>query len=110
MKQYVIDELRPGDTEKLSDYLAQQFGPPSMGTIFWIPIPETILTSDQAKHKTCQPHSFAVNLEDSKLVCELLIRTRNVMRCNCIGYATPEQREWIIQYVDSLFDHLSLTT
>lgn len=110
MKQYVIDELRPGDSEKLSHYLRQQFGPPSMGTIYWIPLPETILSGIQSEHKACQPHFFVVDIDASRLACELLIRTRNSVRCNCIGYATQQQREWMIQYIDSLFDHLSIIT
>lgn len=109
MKQYVIDELRPGDAEKISNYLEQQLGPPSMGTIYWIPVPEAILSEEQSSHEACQPHYVVVDVEMSRLACELLIRTRNSVRCSCIGYANREQREWIIQYIDSLFDHLSIS-
>jgi len=110
MKQYVIDELRATDYENLKAYLKEKFGSSSAGDIFWIPIDEKILTPVQAEHAECQPFYFALDLEPNLLACELLVRTKSNVRCNCIAYATQNQRNWLISKVDSIFTHLNIIT
>ena len=108
MKQYRIDELRPRDYEKLKTYLEDTYGPAELGAIHWIPIPSDCLTETQAAHSDCQPFYFALELQPSELACELLVRTRQRIRCDCIAYASLEQRNWIIDLVDAIFDELGL--
>ena len=38
MKQYVVDEIRPADYEKIKAYLDAEFGPAEMGGIYWVPV------------------------------------------------------------------------
>jgi hypothetical protein len=39
---------------------------------------------------------------------ELLIRTRARLRCGCIQYANKNQRDYILEYADGLFEKLKL--
>jgi len=110
MKQYVIDELRPRDYEKIRESLDEKFGPPEIGGIYWVPLESAILSPVQKAHETCQPFCFALELEQSQLICELLVRTREKVRCDCIQYATVEQRNWIIGVIDNLFSEISIIT
>jgi len=110
MTQYVIDEIRPADYEKLRAYLDAEFGPAEMEGIFWIPVPEEMLNEVQKAHKSCQPFFFALDFEPERLACELLIRTRNCIRCDCISYATEPQRNWLIGVVDAAFEKLEIHT
>jgi len=110
MKQYVIDEIRPADHDKLKAYLEAEFGPAEMGGIYWIPVPEQMLNEVQLSHKPCQPFFSALDLEPERLACELLIRTRNRIRCDCISYATESQRNWLISVVDAVFEKLEIHT
>ena len=110
MKQYVIDELRPEDYKALKKYLDEQFGPAAMHGIYWIPVESDLLTNTQNEHKECQPHYFALDLDQHRLACELLVRTKNRMRCNCIDYATENQRNWVIGLIDSIFQYLEMKT
>jgi len=110
MKQYVIDELRPKDYETLKTYLGKKFGSSGVGGVFWIPLDETILTSEQAEHIDCQPFYFAVDLEPNLLACELLVRTKSNVRCSCMAYATEHQRNWFISLIDSIFKQLNIIT
>ncbi|QTA85243.1 hypothetical protein [Desulfonema magnum] len=110
MKQYVIDELRIKDYEKIKAYLEMNFGSSQMGGIYWIPLDENIFTDVQAEHKQCQPFYFAVELEPDRMVCELLVRTQNRIRCDCINYATESQRNWLIRLVEDIFDQLEIIT
>ncbi len=110
MKQYVIDELRPADMESVKTYLDDTFGPAAMGSIYWIQLPDDILSEIQKSHAACQPFFFAVDLDETHLACEFLVRTKNAVRCSCIGYATPLQREWLMGQIDAVFEKLDIIT
>jgi hypothetical protein len=110
MKQYVIDELRATDYESLKTFLQEHCGPAALDGIYWIPLEKDLLTDIQKAHRDCQPHYFAVDLDENRLVAELLVRTKNIMRCDCIGYATQAQRNWLIAFVDDIFNQLEIMT
>jgi hypothetical protein len=100
MKQYVIDELRPDET----------YGFAEMGGIYWVPIATQVLTEIQHAHTECQPFYFAIDLEADRLALELLVRTKNRVRCVCIAYASINQRNWIMGAVDAIFEKLNIAT
>lgn len=108
MKQYVIDQLRPADFEAVKTYLDENCSPSSVEGIYWIELGPNLLTEVQKKHSECQPFYFAVDLEQDHMACELLVRSQNRLRCNCIGYATEEQRNWIVRFADDMFDTLGI--
>ena len=110
MKQYVVDEIRAADHEKIKVYLDAEFGPAEMGGLYWIPIAAEMLSEVQKAHQSCQPFFFALDLEPDRLSCELLIRTRGRIRCDCINYATEFQRNWLISVVDAVFEKLEIHT
>jgi hypothetical protein len=108
MKQYVIDELRPKGYEAIKTYLEENFSSSNVGGIYWIPLDRNLLTEVQAEHTDCQPFYFAVALEPNFVAFELLVRTKNKMRCSCMRYATEKQRNWFIGFADSIFDKLKI--
>ena len=110
MKQYVIDELRPEDYEALKKYLDEQFGQAEMGRIYWIPVAADLLTDIQLQHEECRPHFLALDLDQDRIACELLVRTKNRLRCDCIQYASEQQRNWLIQLIDNMFNRLGLVS
>ena len=110
MKQYLVDELRAADFESLKNHLSKHYGPAAMSGIFWIPLPGDLLAENQRIHLDCQPHYFAVDLDENRLACELLVRTKSRMRCDCISYATEVQRNWIVALIDDIFNQLNIVT
>ena len=110
MKQYVIDELREADFKVLKTYLADHYGSSAMGGIYWIPIDDELLTDIQKAHVECRPHYVAVELDENRMACELLVRTKHRMRCDCIGYASQVQRNWLIALIDDIFHQLDILT
>ncbi len=108
MKQYVIDELRPADYEKIRAYLDENLDASGLDGIYWILLDQDILNNVQAEHTGCQPFYFAIDLEPTIMACELLVRSKNIIRCNCVGYATEKQRNWFIQVVDAIFEKLEI--
>jgi hypothetical protein len=110
MKQYVIDELRPADYEKLKVYLDDAYGPACLGAVYWVPMNLAILTDIQKEHTDCHPHYVAIELDRDRLACELLVRTKNRVRCRCMDYATAKQRSWLIELIDQIFNQLEIKT
>jgi hypothetical protein len=104
MKQYVVDTLRLQEYERLKKILEARHGAAALGGIYWIPVPESLYTPDQSLHTGCTPHVVALDLSETRLSCEFLIRTRKTMHCACMGYATEAQRNWIVDMVDALLE------
>jgi hypothetical protein len=110
MKQYVVDELRPEDHRKLKDFLDAHFAVPRFTDLYWVPLDEQFYEDIQKSHLDCQPFYFALELTSERLACEMLVRTNNRIRCQCIQYATDSQRNWLMQVVDAWFDRLEIIT
>ncbi len=108
MKQYLIDELRPEDYDQIKAHLDKNFGPSKLETLYWIPLESDHLTDIQASHAECQPFYFVIDLESTLMSCEFLVRTRKRMRCDCMGYADQRQRNYIIDFVDGVFEELEI--
>lgn len=109
MKQYVIDELRPEDHAKIKTYLDERHAVAQFDGLYWLLIDDALLDDVQKAHETCRPHYFALELSPQRLACELLVRTQNQIRCNCIQYATQAQRNWLIQWVDGILETLNIS-
>jgi hypothetical protein len=109
MKQYVVDQLRYQDYEKLKGFLDQNYGEAAIGAVYWIPLDQDVLAPIQREHTECQPHMAAVELEETRLSMELLVRTRTRIRCTCIAYATQAQRNWLIRRLDDMLEQLGIS-
>jgi len=108
MKQYVIDQLREEDHEKIQGFLQKNASVSEFGDLFWVALPAEFYSNSQREHEQCQPFCFAVNLSPSKVDFELLIRSRQVLRCSCIAYANNKQRDYILDYADRMLDELKI--
>lgn len=109
MKQYVVDQLRYPDYEKLKAFLDQTHGPAEMEGIYWVGLGADLLTTVQAEHRECQPFFAALELLETQLSLELLVRTRQRIRCGCIAYADDRQRSWLIALVDRMLAQLEIS-
>ena len=108
MKQYVIDGLRPEDYQKLKAYLDRYLKPSSISGVYWLELDQDILTPVQRRHKACQPHIFALMLEETYLSCEFLVRIENKIKCDCMAYATKEQCNRLMDQVDAMLEKLDI--
>jgi hypothetical protein len=110
MKQYRVDELRLEDYDKIKTHLDERFGSSHMEGVYWVSLDPDLMDPVQAAHVDCRPFYFAVVLNPSVISFELLIRTRNRVRCDCIRYANKAQRDSIIGFADMIFDELKILT
>jgi hypothetical protein len=108
MKQYVIDQLREDDYEKVLELLELKADKTAIEGMYWVNLPERLYSPVQREHVQCQPHYFAVSLDYRRVSFELLVRSRQIIRCHCIGYATPEQRDFILRFADDMLDQLGI--
>lgn len=108
MKQYAIDQLRESDYYQIKDFLDTNAEGTALEGIYRVNLPPDLYSADQSEHSKCHPHYFAVNLTWNEIAFELLIRSRQVIRCSCIAYATKQQQDYIIQFADRMFDDLEI--
>ena len=108
MKQYVIDGLRLEDYKKLKTFLDEHLETSPLGGIYWLEIDSDMLTDVQKQHESCAPHVFALMLEETYLSCELLVRIKKNIRCDCMDYATVEQRAWLMDQADAILERLEI--
>ncbi len=108
MRQYVIDELRPNEIKRIKDYLDNACETSDIGGLYWIHIPDDILSPVQYEHQECQPHCSAVELGDNLVKFEMLVRSRKKIRCNCVQMATSQQRNFILAFADKMMKDLGI--
>lgn len=108
MKQYVIDQLRESDHEKILEFLKNNAEQSEFGDVFWVMLPQELYSDVQKEHRQCQPFCFAINLTRKQVDFELLIRSRQILRCQCIRYADKEQRDHIVDFADRMLEKLGI--
>lgn len=104
----MIDGLRLNDHKTLKDYLDEHLDASPLGGIYWLKLDKDILTPLQKSHEDCYPHYFALMLEETYLSCEFLVRIKQNIKCDCMGYATKVQREWLMDQADAILDKLNI--
>jgi hypothetical protein len=110
MRQYQLDEIARNDITRVRAYLNRHAAAARLDGIWWVDLPEDLLSPDQFSHQNCRPFRFAVEVGDNFVRFEFLIRSLQTMRCSCIGYATRQQRDFILAFADRLVEELALRT
>ncbi len=108
MRQYVIDQLREPDFYQIKEFLEKNTQDASLEGVYSVDLPAHLFTAIQRGHGKCQPFYFAISLTRNDVAFELLIRSRQVLRCTCIGYATQQQRDYIIGFADNMLHALKI--
>lgn len=108
MRSYVIDELLEEHTEKFNRYLDSKGLTGALDGLYWLEMPESLLTELQKEHKDCGPHAVALEVNENSVHMELLVRGRNSMHCNCIAYCTQEQRSHMMNMLDTMLKELDI--
>ena len=110
MRQYLIDEIPKKEMEKVRDYLKERTIATGLKEIFWLELPQDLLSPLQWEHRTCGPHYLALETGKEFIKFEFLVRAQNKFRCECIQYATPDQETYLLRFAHALIEDLALTT
>ncbi|MBW1803390.1 MAG: hypothetical protein JRJ85_22000 [Deltaproteobacteria bacterium] len=110
MRSLLIDEIMSSDMEKIVSFLKKNTMASDLPDIFWVRIPDDLLSAAQYQHPQCQPHVFAIELSRDKIKLEFFIRSLKGFNCLCNGYCTIQQRDFIFNFAQNMIDRLSLKT
>ena len=105
MRQYLIDQLSREEQANIESYLKRTLTPGPVDGLYWIELPQDLLSGDQQGHVVdCGPFFFAVELEAEAVCFELLVRSQSNLHCTCIAYATPSQRDFVLRFADQMLE------
>ncbi len=109
MKLYIIEDLTGEHSLAIAKRLQDMDLGAEIDKLYWLPVPEKHLSALQQAHKhQCGPYVMALELLENSLRMELLIRARNMLRCECIAYATPGLQAHMSAYIDTLLNELGI--
>ena len=104
MRQIMVDQLTREERDNLDSYLKRTLKPGPLDGLYWMTVPQDLLGEAQQGHDNCGPFYVAVDLEEETMRVELLIRSQSNLHCSCIAYATPAQRDFVLQFVDTMLE------
>ena len=102
MRQIVIDELSPMEHDNIDSYLKRTIKQGPMVGLYWIELSDDLLSESQLGHEEHGPFHLAVELTNSAVKFELLVRSQTNLHCSCIAHATPVQRQFILDFIDRM--------
>ncbi|MBM9538592.1 hypothetical protein JWG43_16090 [Desulfobulbus alkaliphilus] len=102
MRQYMIDEISFLERDNLDSYLKRTLKPGGIEGVFFLGVPPDLLGAEQQGHEDCEPFYFTVVLEQNSIRFELLVRSAANMHCSCIAWATPAQRQFVLDFADRM--------
>jgi hypothetical protein len=102
MRQYRIDQLSREERENIESYLKRTLRPGPVEGIYWIEVPQDLLSREQREHGDCGPFFLAVELEAEAVCFEMLVRSQTNLHCSCIAYASSAQRDFVLRFVDRM--------
>ena len=104
MRQYMIDQLSREERANIESYLKRTLQPGPVEGVFWLEVPQDLLSKDQRLHDECAPFFFGVELTKEAVCFELLVRGQTNLHCSCIAYASAAQRDFVLQFVDKMLE------
>lgn len=104
MRQYYIDEISFLERDNIENYLKRTLKPGPIDGVYWLEIPEDLLGPQQSGHEKCGPFYLSFVLDENSLRCEFLVRSADNLHCTCIAWATPAQREFLLDFTDRLLE------
>lgn len=104
MRQFVIDELSPQERDNLDSYLKRSLTQGPMIGIYWLMLPDDLYAKAQQGHDDCGPFYLAVELDEQRLIFELLVRSTSNLHCSCIAFTTAAQRQFVLAFIDQMLE------
>lgn len=115
MRTYLLEDIAEVDFNKIEEAFNElKLNGPLEG-IYYLPLPEKLLQQEQIDHlDECGPYFMALETvrtphEEHHIRMELLVRSRNKIRCSCVTYATQPQRQHMIDYLDQFIEELEIS-
>ncbi|GAB6190901.1 hypothetical protein [Desulfocastanea catecholica] len=104
MRQVVIDELSPMERDNIDSYLKRSLKQGPMIGLYWMQLPDDLLSPTQLDHKEHGPFHLAVEVTNTAVKFELLVRSQVNLHCSCIAHATAAQRQYVLDFIDKMVE------
>ena len=89
--------------DNIDSYLKRSIKQGPMIGLYWIQLPDELLSPTQEDHnKEHGPFHLAVELTNTAVRFELLVRSQVNLHCSCIAHATPAQRQFALDFIDQM--------
>lgn len=108
MRSFYIDELSEVEVIKIRLHFEKKALSSQIEDIWWVEIPLDLLTVSQRRQKDLRPFVFTVELGESWLKIEFLIRSLKTLNREWQAFCSPTQRQYILSFVDTLIDDLEI--
>lgn len=114
MRTYLLEDIVDKDYKVIMEAFDNLGFKGPLDGIYYLPMPEELLQQEQVDHiGECGPFFMALECidkeDENSLRLELLVRARNKIRCSCVSYSTPKQREHMIEYLDQFIEELEIS-
>lgn len=109
MRQFIIDELSPMELDNIDSYLKRSIKQGPMVGIYWLELPDDLLSEAQQGHEEHGPFYLAVEVTRNVVKFELLVRSQSNLHCTCIAHATPTQRQFVLDFIDKMVTEEMIT-
>ncbi|MFO7817388.1 MAG: hypothetical protein ACQES5_10850 [Thermodesulfobacteriota bacterium] len=111
MRCYMVDEVSPEDVGRIEQRLSEMGLQGGLPGIYKLPVPRNMLSDIRTEHfSECGPYYMALETDEGWIKLEFLVRSEEKIRCACVGYASPELRMHMINYMDGLLEELKVKT
>ena len=108
MRHFIIDQLSREERKAVLGYLQKNAQTAPINDLFWLSLPDALLATRQNDHAKCGPFYLAIEVGEENVAFELLVRSKSTLHCSCIAYATRAQREYLLEFIDTMIDQLQL--
>lgn len=102
--------MSSSDIRKIREVLLNRARVSGIDDVFWMEIPEDLLSPIQNQHRDCKPHVFAVVLGESWVRTELFSKSLSRMRCECQHYGSAKQIQYALGWIDKMLEELRIRT
>ncbi|MBW2090558.1 MAG: hypothetical protein JRI34_00345 [Deltaproteobacteria bacterium] len=110
MRQLFIDELSREDVSLVKKFLKESEIESGVEGLYWVELSKDLLDPEQLACEADHPFCFAVEVGDSWVKFEFLIRSRTNLRSAQMRYANRFQQNFILDYSARMIENLGLKT
>jgi hypothetical protein len=104
MRHVEISELSKEEADNIDNYLKRNLKSSPIDGMFWLELSRDMYGPSQKGHDDCGPFYMGVELSRDSVCFELLVRSKTNLHCSCISYATNEQRQHLIDFIDRMIE------
>lgn len=101
IKEEILFPCSAVQLDKIKAYFTQLEFSSSIPGLYWLPVPEEMLTNVQTEHLiSCGPYALALEITKEGLILETLVRAQNQLHCGCISFATEQLAQHMLNYLN----------